>query len=373
LKTISPEQLGLAVDQWDRVNDLAKRLCSSNSIPALSFQVQKEGNATPVMSYGSRSLSESSPVDKETLFLVASLTKPIVAMALLLLVERGEVALNDPVAEFLPEFSDAQKKKITLRHLLTHTSGLPDMLPNNFDLRKAKAPLSAFVSGTCAFDDCAPVGRSATYQSMGFALLGPIISQAAKVDFRTFLRNEFFVPLGMVNTWLGLPDGLVDHDNVAEVRVPEVQRGGDDWNWNSRYWKTLGAPWGGVLSTVQDLSQFCWAMQNSMLATDGTQLLSDSTIELATTNRLDDFANIPETERHTRGWGLGWRLNWQDHRAVFSELLPEYAYGHWGATGTLFWIDPETSTAAVILSTAPIERNVSPLVRLSNAIVASFR
>jgi len=86
---------------------------------------------------------------------------------------------------------------------------------------------------------------------------------------------------------------------------------------------------------------------------------------------LEAFHDLPESDRRTRPWGFGWRLNWHAHAASFGDFLSQNAYGHWGATGTLFWIDPERRTAAVMLSTQPMERDRSPLVRLSNAISAS--
>jgi CubicO group peptidase (beta-lactamase class C family) len=94
-------------------------------------------------------------------------------------------------------------------------------------------------------------------------------------------------------------------------------------------------------------------------------------VAAATRNQLAAFHDVPETDRRTRPWGFGWRMNWLAHAACFGDLLPAEAFGHWGATGTLFWMDRSTGTAAVMLSSQPMVKDRSPLVRASNAIAAA--
>lgn len=380
-----PEAVGLDPVRWDRVLQTAERLCAEGTVPALSMQVQRRGKTTGVHCFGHHRLDGTEPVDEHTLFPVASLTKPMVAMAVLLLVERGQLALNQRVVEILPEFSGSDRRPVTLRHLLTHTSGLPDMLPNNLELRRRQVPNHVFAAETCRIDLHTPPGRTAVYQSMGYALLGEIIERVTGIPYRRFLRSELFEPLGMLRTWLGLPEDLADAPEIAEVRVPDEQAEGTDWNWNSRYWRTMGAPWGGGIATTEDLSRFCRCMLTGgalppihgvpahETAAGAARLFSPATVRLATTNRLRDFSTIPALGRDSRGWGFGWRMNWQDHWSGFCDLLSGEAYGHWGATGTLFWIDPETDAAAVILTTQPIGRQVAPHVRLSNMIAAAWK
>lgn len=359
-------------------------------MPAIALQVVCRGTTTGVRCFGRQRLAaESPPLREDAIFLVASLTKPIVAMAVLLLVERGRLALNDRVVEYMPEFDAADRRSVTIRHLLTHTSGLPDMLPNNRPLRESRSPLARFVEGSCAVTLDFPPGRGVQYQSMGYALLGQIIQRVSGAPCAEFLRRELFEPLGMLDTALGAPDSWYETaglragcrtasgmlipmiDRIAEVRVPEDQQGGDQWNWNSRYWRQLGAPWGGLFSTSHDLMIFC-----RMMLRGGTiasvRLFSPATIEAATSNQLECLHDLPEGDRRTRGWGFGWRLNWPGHAASFGDLLSPRAYGHWGATGTLFWIDPASDAAAVILTTQPLEREASHLTRLSNMIVAAI-
>lgn len=364
------DEAGFDPHRWQRVLELCGELVQSDVIPALSLCVVKGNRFVGPLAFGRRQLAfDSARLEPNDRLVVASLTKPVIAMGLMVLVEQGRLALNDRVSEHLPEYRDAAKRPTTIRHLLTHTSGLPDALPNNLPLRKSHAPLSEFVKGACEIGLDFPPGRGVQYQSLGYALLGDIIHRVAGVPFGEFLKHVFFDPLGMESTTLGPGSPRVDQP-VAEIRVPPEMSDGDDWNWNSSYWQRLGAPWGGMISTARDLARFC-AMMLGEGELDGTRVLSQASVRAATVNQLEAFHDLPEGDRRTRPWGFGWRLNWPAHAACFSDLLPATAYGHWGATGTLFWIDQNTRTSAVILSSQPMEKDRSPIARLSSAIAAA--
>ncbi|MFO1091715.1 MAG: serine hydrolase domain-containing protein [Planctomycetaceae bacterium] len=361
---------------WRRVMQRAEQLCAHGDFPALALEVHRGGRRTGVRTFGRVQPESGAALPEDAIFLVASLTKPIVAMAALLLVERGQLSLMDRVVDYVPEFSGADRKSITVRNLLTHTSGLPDMLPNNRALRERQSPLSGFVTGTCGVTLDFPVGRGVQYQSMGFALLGQIISQLSGMTYGEFLQREFFEPLGMQDTalsptveWLRAP---VRASRLTTNRLPPDQVGQESWNWNSDYWRTLGAPWGGMLTTVHDLGRYCRMMLGEGTLS-GVRVLSPATVRAATTNQLDCLHDVPEADRRTRPWGFGWRLNWPAHSTVFCDLLPPDAFGHWGATGTLFWMDRRSDTAAILLSTQPLDMGSSgELTRLSNMIAAGL-
>jgi len=374
----SPEDAGLIPDRWNRALSLAQRL-TQTQLPGLAFQVSVRGKSAGEYQFGRQTPAPNSPaLRSNSIFLSASITKPIVAMATMLLIERGELSLGDSVAEYIPLLANAPAKKtITIRHLLTHTSGLPDQLPNNRALRMTKSPLSTFVEGACEVGLDFPPGRGVQYQSMGFVLLGAVIESVTRMSLPVFLEREIFAPLHMKDTVLGVPERWLSEvrfqDRFAIVEVPDEQKGGDDWNWNSRYWQQLGAPWGGMLTTTGDLIRFSQVMLDG--GTNGlVKLFSHSTIQAAVSNQLVSFPDVPEADRRCRGWGFGWRMNWPTHSATFGDLLGPRTYGHWGATGTLLWIDPDRQAAAAILSTLPLDKGSgSALARLSNAIVAAIR
>jgi CubicO group peptidase (beta-lactamase class C family) len=327
--------------------------------------------------FGRQTLSaDSPPVRQDAIFLIASITKPIVAMGVLILAERGLLALDDRVEEYVPEFGREGKHAVTIRHLLTHTSGLPDMLPQNRELRAANAPLSAFVEGTCRSPVDFPPGRGVQYQSMGFAMLGEIILRVSRKTCAQFLRDEIFQPLEMHDTALGAPaDWFEGADSkigrIAHVRVPPDQEQETTWNWNSPYWRQLGVPWGGLLTTPADLARFA-QMLLQQGRWDNLQILSPAAVRAATRNQLEAMREVPADDRRCRPWGLGWRLNWAAHSANFGDFLGPNTYGHWGATGTVMWIDPDLDAFAILLTTQPQEPHGSFLSRATNAIVAAL-
>jgi CubicO group peptidase (beta-lactamase class C family) len=251
------------------------------------------------------------------------------------------------------------------------------MLPDNRELRENHAPLEAFVAGACHAEMGFPPGRGVRYQSMGFAMLGEIIRVVSGLSCSDFLRTEIFEPLWMLDTSLGAPQdwfsgGEPKVDRIAEIRVPPDQReAADDWGWNSRYWRALGAPWGGVLSTPADLARFARLMMSAGLI-DGTRIFSRAIVEAATRNQLVGMSSLVPADRECRPWGYGWRLSWPGCSAYFGDLLGPRSYGHMGATGTILWIDPDRDAFAVILTTEPQEPHGTYLARLTNSIAAAF-
>jgi CubicO group peptidase (beta-lactamase class C family) len=378
LDRADPEAMGIEPGRWQTVIQLATRWCEEDCLPAIGLIVGRSDKTTGTHLFGRQELCDTlRPIVDDAIFLIASITKPIVATGVLLLVERGELSLGDRVTEFIPEFGENGKNGITLRHLLTHTSGLPDMLPNNRELRAAHAPLSSFVEGTCQSKTSFAPGRGVQYQSMGFAVLGEIISRVSGGTCAQFLHDELFVPLGMQATALGTPDAWYAGpkrmvDRIPEIRVPPYHENLTDWNWNSRYWRSLGAPWGGLLTTPSDLALFAQLMLNGGCVGQ-SRLLGKATVAAATGNQLSHMRDVPSIERRCRPWGLGWRLNWPAHSANFGDFLGPRTFGHWGSTGTVLWIDPDLDAFAVILTTQPQEPQGRYLSRLSNAIAASFR
>jgi len=298
-------------------------------------------------------------------------------MAVLQLIERGHFTLADRVIDFIPEFGREGKYGIEVRHLLTHTSGLPDMLHDNVELRQANVSLEKFVARTCEESLTFPPGRGVQYQSMGFAILGEIITRVTGKSAARYLHDEFFVPLGMHDSALGAPDewfagSMPITNRIPTSVVPTEHATGTDWNWNSRYWRQLGAPWGGLLTPARDLATFAQFMLRKGLSSSGQCLLSPAGIAAATRNQLDCMRDVPEIERRCRPWGLGWRLDWPAHSANFGDLLGPRTFGHWGATGTILWIDPDTNNFALILTTLPQEPSGKFLSRLSNAVAAAW-
>lgn len=365
----------LDTQRWQTALELAQEWVTSEKVPAITIITGTRDRIHGPVSIGSLTVGECRPLPIRPIYLVASITKPLVALGALRLIEQGRLTLSDRVADFVSAFGRHGKFGVEVRHLLTHSSGLPDMLPNNRELRAAQAPLSRFVEETCQQPLAFPPGRGVQYQSKGFMMLAAIIEQIAGRPLPQFLNDELFQPTGMTETVLGAPDawyepgGLIER--VPDIRLPADQIG-TNWNWNSRYWRQLGAPWGGLLTTAEDLAALSQMLLREGRLPNGRSVLSPQTIAAATRNQLAEMREIPEDERRCRPWGLGWRLHWPAHSANFGDLLGPKTYGHWGATGTVMWLDPSAGTFCVILSTEPQEPTGFFLSRLSNAVAAAW-
>lgn len=373
LPQAKPDDIGLDPRRLQSAYDLLEKWTTGpdSPVPGGAILVGRSGKNVVPRFFGRMGPERDAlPIRRDAMFLMASITKPIVYLGAMLLVERGQLNLNDRVTRYLPEFAENGKEETLVLHLFTHTSGLPDMLPNNTELRKQHTPLDEFLLR--AARDTVPLfkpGTQLSYQSMGTATVALIIQRLSGLSISEFLRREIFEPLGLKSTALGSKG--FPRERLVRVEVPDYQVGGTDFDWNSEYWQRLGAPWGGMFSTPEDFAVIC-----QMLLSGGrigkTQLVSPATVRMMTTNRLDDQPDLPEPIRRTQPWGLGWRLNHPGTSGSWSDLLGRHVFGHTGATGTTVWMDPQTQGFCVLLTSALREKAPWRLVHLSNAIAAAF-
>ena len=183
------------------------------------------------------------------------------AAALMTLYDRGRFRLDDPVRKFIPEFTGAARDRITVRHLLTHVSGLPDQLPENAALRRRHAPLSEFVAGAVRTPLLFEPGSRYGYSSMAILLAAEIARRISGTEFPAFIEQAVFRPLKMEHSALGLGRFPLEATMrcQAEDAAPESGAGDPaarEWDWNSPYWRRLGSPWGGVHASAPDVARF---------------------------------------------------------------------------------------------------------------------
>lgn len=353
-----------SASSWNNVIELADRLQRSGAFRAISIQACDAKQIFPPLFLGEEKAGKT--LSSESLFLVASLTKPVVATLVLKLVQEGLLTLNQRVSEILPEWDQNGKRRITVRHLLAHTSGLPDQLPSNLQLRAEGADLEKFYQGTVEVPLEFSPGSQALYQSMGFVVLAKLVETISGKTLPQLLDKNVFKPLMMNDSSLGFAAG-VSPEKVCE-RLVEIELGAGQQhlqgNWNSRYWQGLGAPWGGMLSTVGDLLRFCRAQFSGIQ----DSVISPALANEAMQNQLTVFEEMNSRDLKFRPWGLGWRWNWKNHRETFGDFLSEHVVGHWGATGTMMWLDREKSTACVICCSRPAAHSRTALICLSNAV-----
>jgi CubicO group peptidase (beta-lactamase class C family) len=276
----------------------------------------------------------------DAIFLLASISKPISAAALMTLFDLGQFRLDDPVSKFVPEFTGEGRDRISIEQLLTHTSGLPDQLPENEALRKSHAPLSEFVAKAIRTQLLYEPGSQYRYSSMGILLASEVARRISGTEFKTLVAESILRPLGMKRSALGLGDFQRDQTMQCQVENASPESGGGDpnaadWNWNSNYWRALGSPWGGMHASAPDVAKFF----AEFLRAEGKTLKPDTARLMIRNHNREGL--IPR--------GLSFALG---AKSSSSRCSPQ-TFSHSGATGTIAWADPATETICVVLTTLP--------------------
>lgn len=365
------QELDLDEARVQSAYDLLDEWTAEEALPGGAILVGRNGKTlAPHFSGRQGPEPNDGPIRDDGVFLLASISKPITYMGALILVERGLLCLNDRVTRYIPEFAAHHKDATRVHHLFTHTSGMPDMLANNVALRREHAPLSKFIDG--AIRETVPLfaaGTSVSYQSMGTLVVAEIVQRISGLTIHEFLAREIFDPLELDSTGLG--SRRIPRERIVRVETPRYQAEGD-FGWNSTYWQQLGSPWGGMFSTPEDFAILCQLLLDGG-AYGEQRILSPGTVEIATSNRLHDYPDLPEPLRRTQPWGLGWRMNHLGTGDSWSDLLDRSVFGHSGATGTTVWIDRNRNGFCILFTTGVHAKAPWRLVCLSNIIASAFR
>jgi CubicO group peptidase (beta-lactamase class C family) len=328
----------LEKEDWNRAASLVEAQTSTGAVTAASLHVQ-QGKSELKRSFG-QARTPDAP------FLLASITKPMTATAVMLLSDRKQLSISDPVQKYMPEFTGGERDRMTIKHLLTHTSGLPDMLPENDELRKKHAPLKEFVAGACKTPLKFSPGTKVQYQSMGILLAAEIVERVTRRRLSDLLRDELFQPLGMKHTTLGLGG------RPLSWMMPSQVTADPEWNWNSQYWRDLASPWGGAHATASDVSLFLRSFTAAK-----QRVLKPETAALMITNQNAGL---------NRPYGIGWAMD----GAKFGSGCSAKTFGHGGSTGTLCWLDPEKDLSFVLLTTKPAEFSQATLLKPASDAVS---
>lgn len=354
----TPGDAGLDPDRLQGAWDLLDAWARDGSVPGAAIAVARRGVLLETRAFGSGAKGDDrQPMVPGRVFLVASVTKPVTALAVMQLVESGQLSLADPVQRHIPEFAGPGKERVRVEHLLTHTSGLPDMLPVNEALRARHAPLKDFVRDVCRCDLLFAAGSRVRYQSMGTLLAGELVERLSGQPLRQVMANQVFGPLHMDSTSLGIRDDLAARATDVVLSDEQVDT---DYHWNTDYWKNLGAPWGGMFSTVDDLTRLLSAtLDGGALQDKG--VLGTGTNRAMISDRTALMSGLCDEDRRRHRWGLGWRLG------AWGELASKRSFSHGGATGTLVGADPETGLTCAVFTTQP----GAPLHRVATAVQAA--
>jgi CubicO group peptidase (beta-lactamase class C family) len=286
--------------------------------------------------YGNRSLvPDKEPMTRDTIFDVASLTKVLATTpAIMILWERGQVQLDEPVRTYIPEFMGGGKERITVRELLTHTSGLPEGISTRHKWQGAEIAIRMI----CAVKLKDPPGEEFRYSDLNFILLGEIVARVSRMPLNEFCAREIFQPLKMNDTGY-----LPDPAKIPRIAPTEMTDGimlrGVVHDPTARFMGGVAGN-GGIFTTAPDLARYARMMLNGG-ELDGARILKPDTVKMMTT------VQTPPGMKDRRGFG--WDID-SGYSRVRGEHFPVGSYGHTGFTGVALWIDPFSRTFFIFLS-----------------------
>lgn len=325
------------------------------------------------------------PVESDTLFALASVTKPVTAAVVLSMVEEGLIALDESVVRFVPEFGsgpdpdadgvnpeiERYRRQITVRQLLAHTSGLPEDMASGRLRYVDKHDVATMTDVMCRLPLRTVPGSEHLYSNAGFAVLGRLIERVTGNDVWDEARVRVLDPVGMTDT-VARPDGHLDH-RIARV-TDTTHTGTDIEPYNSEYWRSNAIPWGGLFGSAPDLVRFAGSFLPG-----GPRLLSSATVELMTGDQVLGVPGGVQSMKVTWNpafWGLGWEVKGDKRRHWTGDLTSPRTFCHFGAAGTLLWADPVRDVALAVFGNRTTI-HLWPFIparwsRLSNALIAAL-
>ncbi|MCA9264212.1 MAG: beta-lactamase family protein [Planctomycetales bacterium] len=324
------------------VTSAMQKFVDDGTVSGVVTLVARNGKIVHLQALGASDLESGTPMKNGTLFSIASMTKPIVATALMILVDEGKVSLDDPVSKYLPKFADAKlgggvalSRPLTIKDLMTHTSGLGG---------------NQVFSGTLAAEADRLAARPLDFQpgtkwqySPGLNVVGRIIEVIAEQPLQDFLQQRIFDPLQMKHTTFSPGGGeqrrmATLYRKDAEGQLEEVEnfiRDKTDQN--------VPNPSGGLVSNARDLYRFYRAVLNGGRFKQ-QQVVSAQSVKQMTAVQTGELSTgfTPGN-----GWGLGWCVV-REPQGVTKDVSPG-TFGHGGAFGTQGWVDPVSRTIYVLL------------------------
>ncbi|MFX1337789.1 MAG: serine hydrolase domain-containing protein [Promethearchaeota archaeon] len=384
---VEASKIGLNHDRLSRLKNAIEKDIVKGTYDGAVFIVARHGKIAMHEAVGKTDMKNDRKAHIDDIFFIMSITKQLTTTRVLMDIEQGKFMLTTPVCEIIPEFSIKGKQRVTIGNLLTHTSGLNTEIPFGLSVRKL-ADIEAVVAAVSNERLLTLPGKMVSYNAIpAFSLLGGIVQRLDENNrpFRQILKDDLFIPLGMKETALGLPDEF--KSRIVPVKVRDQTPGLFDpillESMNALAKEDTELPAGGAVSTVLDVFRFS-EMYRRGGTLNGIQILSPNTIKLATTIHTGDLINhLFDYCREMYGWpefpanlGLSFFIR---GKGIFPTFLgqttsPE-TYAGLGAGSTMFWIDPVRDLTFVFLSAGLLEEghNLMRLQRLSDMVVASLK
>jgi CubicO group peptidase (beta-lactamase class C family) len=316
-------------DGFERAAEVLQKATGEGLLKAAVLHTRR-GESSLTRAFGS--------AREDSMFLLGSISKPINLTGVMTLFERGEFKLEDRAQKFLAGFKGERREEVTMRQLLTHTSGLPDQLANNNELRRGHASLLEFAEHATRSPLGFAPGSKYSYSSMGVLLATRVAEVISGMSILKLTETKVFEPLKMRRSAQGLGRSKLEEMTPVQTEHAAPEAGGGDpsakdWDWNSAWWRKLGAPWGGTHCSAADIAT--WLAE--FLDERGACVKPET-------------ARLMKQNQNGKGItprGLGFALG------SVNKGCSDETFGHTGSTGTIAWADPKTKTICVVLTSLP--------------------
>ncbi len=368
--------VGMSAERLQRIADVMTRAIDTKQISGAVTLVARHGQIAHFEAHGLRNIEAGYAMETDTIFPIASMTKPVSGVAILMLVEEGTVRLSDPVSRFIPEFHDTHvaiakptsgdddaeiytvpaDREITVRDLLTHTSGLGSGGVGSREVSRIAPRRSTDTLETYTTDlGAAPLdfqpGTEWAYSGLaGIDTVGRIVEVVSGLTFDEFLRVRIFEPLSMEDTGFVVPDHKASRVVTLYGRTPAGLERRDVPGWVDT--ATLFSGGGGLWSTAGDYVKFAQMLVNRG-ELDGVRLLGSKTVELMASNHVGDLYATAARTGGRPGKGFGLTVDVVLDAVAAQDNRSTGSFGWSGAFGTTFWVDWEEEMTAILMVQTP--------------------
>jgi CubicO group peptidase (beta-lactamase class C family) len=352
---VVPEAVGVSAEHLERIRPVMQGYVDDGRIAGILTVVARRGKIIHFETVGMRDVENKKPIEADTIFRIHSMSKPITSVAVMMLYEAGHFQLDTPVSDFIPEFKDMEiynedqteildaKNEVTIKHLLTHTSGLTygwgskpvDKRYRESNAFKRGATLADMAKRLTAIPLVHEPGERWTY-GVSTDVLGYFVEVVSGMPFEEFLQTRIFGPLGMVDTAFSVPSEKVDRfaalyrptkeNGLERTRRPALEV--DEYT----FFPSGG---GGLVSTAADYMRFSQMLLNGG-ELEGVRILGKKTVELM------------RYPHHNNRFGLGFRIITDENPPNILESVGSFSWG--GAAATTFWIDPQEELVGLLMT-----------------------
>jgi CubicO group peptidase (beta-lactamase class C family) len=374
LPEAKPETLGLSPTRLQRMSDAFRREIDKGTVPGVTVMVARRGQVGWFEALGRQSPAASAPMAHNSIFRIFSMTKPIVSVGIMMLLEEGHFVLGDPVAKFIPEFADQKvgvenngkldlvplARPITIQDLLRHTSGiaydhtgngLVQQLYQQSRLRSRKISNAEHAGLVASLPLMCQPGAEWNY-SRSTDILGRIIEVVSGKTLSAFLTERILAPLQMAET--AFHTAQENAGRLAEAFPTDPWTGEKVQLFNMLEQPVMESGGGGLVSTTMDYARFCQMLLNGGTL-DGNRIIGRKTLELMASDHLDPKVKVSSPLMPAgHGFGLGFAVRTQQGIAPFAGSVGQFFWS--GMAGTFFWIDPAEEMFTVFMMQGPGQR-----------------